>query len=115
VNNLVTVRARVDDSDVCADISEALARSWLFDPTTVSVSSDDGTVHLDGTVRTLQERRDAVRAAWPSPSTTAVENHTCVARTEQPGPWRTAHALQGTVDHEGKPGHEQAPLRARLR
>jgi osmotically-inducible protein OsmY len=78
VNNLITVRPKIDNSDVCADISQALGRSWLFDPTTVTVSSDGGTVHLEGTVRTLQERRDAVRAAWASPGTTAVENRISV-------------------------------------
>jgi osmotically-inducible protein OsmY len=78
VNNLITVRPQIDNSDVCADISQALGRSWLFDPTTVTVSSDGGTVHLEGTVRTLQERRDAVRAAWASPGTTAVENRISV-------------------------------------
>lgn len=79
VNNLVTVRPPVDNSDVCADISDALGRSCLFDPTTLSVSSDGGTIYLEGTVRTMQERRAAVGVAWASPGTAAVENHIRVA------------------------------------
>ena len=74
VDNRVTVRPQVDVSAVSASISEALDRSWLFDPTTVTVTASGGTVHLGGTVRTMQERREAVAAAWASPGTTAVDN-----------------------------------------
>ncbi|NEU14515.1 BON domain-containing protein [Methylobacterium sp. BTF04] len=79
VNNLITVLPQVDVSDVSANISEALDRSWLFDPSNVTVTADGGTVHLGGTVRTMQERREAVGAAWASPGTTAVENRISVA------------------------------------
>ncbi|MCJ2136945.1 BON domain-containing protein [Methylobacterium sp. J-026] len=74
VNNDITVRPQVDVSAVSDNISEALDRSWLFDPKTVTVTADGGTVHLGGTVRTMQERRAAVGAAWASPGTTAVDN-----------------------------------------
>jgi osmotically-inducible protein OsmY len=78
VNNLIAVRPQVDVSDVSANISEALDRSWLFDPSNVTVTADGGTVHLGGTVRTMQERREAVGAACASPGTTAVENRISV-------------------------------------
>ncbi|MCJ2013581.1 BON domain-containing protein [Methylobacterium sp. J-076] len=74
VDNRVTVLPQVDVADVSATISEALDRSWLFDPATVTVTADGGTVHLGGTVRTMQERREAVGAAWACPGTTAVDN-----------------------------------------
>jgi len=74
VDNRVTVRPQVDVSAVSDSISEALDRSWLFDPKTVTVTADGGTVHLGGTVRTMQERREAVAAAWACPGTTAVDN-----------------------------------------
>lgn len=78
VNNFITVRPKVDVAAVSDRISEALDRSWLFDPKTVTVTANGGTVHLGGTVRTLQERREALGAAWASPGTTAVENHISV-------------------------------------
>lgn len=74
VNNLITVRPQVDVAAVSDRISEALDRSWLFDPKTVTVKADGGTVYLGGTVRRMQERRDALGAAWASPGTTAVVN-----------------------------------------
>ena len=74
VNNRITIKPQVDVSAVSDNISEALNRSWLFDPKTVTVTAEGGTVHLGGTVRTMQERREAVGAAWASPGTTAVEN-----------------------------------------
>ncbi|WP_375455272.1 BON domain-containing protein [uncultured Methylobacterium sp.] len=74
VNNRITIKPQVDVSAVSDNISEALNRSWLFDPKTVTVTAEGGTVHLGGMVRTMQERREAVGAAWASPGTTAVEN-----------------------------------------
>lgn len=78
VINRITVKPLVDVEAVSDNISEALDRSWLFDPKTVTVTADGGTVHLGGTVRTMQERREAVGAAWASPGTTAVENRISV-------------------------------------
>ncbi|MDO9429199.1 MAG: BON domain-containing protein [Methylobacterium sp.] len=74
VNNLITVRPQVDVAAVSDRISEALDRSWLLDPKTVTVTADGGTVYLGGTVRSMQERREALGAAWASPGTTAVVN-----------------------------------------
>jgi hypothetical protein len=59
VDNRIVVRPQVDVEAVSDSISEALDRSWLFDPQTVTVTADGGTVHLGGTVRTMQERREA--------------------------------------------------------
>jgi len=78
VDNRITVLPQVDVADVSTNISEALDRSWLFDPATVTVTADGGIVHLGGTVRTMQERRAAVGAAWASPGTTAVDNRISV-------------------------------------
>lgn len=78
VSNRITITPQVDVQDVSANISDALDRSWLFDPATVTVTADGGTVHLGGTVRSMQERREAVGAAWASRGTTAVENRISV-------------------------------------
>ena len=74
VNNRLAIKPQVDVDAVSDNISEALDRSWLFDPKTVTVTAEGGTVRLGGTVRTMHERREAVGAAWASPGTTAVEN-----------------------------------------
>jgi osmotically-inducible protein OsmY len=74
VTNRITVKPEVNTTDISAAISEALDRSWLFDPETVTVKADGGTVHLGGTVRTMQQRRRAVGAAWSSEGTTAVDD-----------------------------------------
>jgi osmotically-inducible protein OsmY len=74
VDNLVAVLPQVNVSDVSDNINAALDRSWLFDPSNVTVSAKEGTVYLGGTVHTMQERREAMGAAWASPGTTAVVN-----------------------------------------
>ncbi|WP_200945624.1 BON domain-containing protein [Methylobacterium sp. Leaf456] len=79
VDNLVGVLPQVDVSDVSDKINAALDRSWLFDSSNVTVSAKEGTVYLGGTVRTMQERHEAMGAAWASPGTTAVVNEISVA------------------------------------
>lgn len=79
VTNRITIRPQVNAADVVAAISAALDRSWIFDPETVTVKADGGTVHLGGTVRTMRQRRQAVGAAWSSEGTTAVDDQITVA------------------------------------
>ena len=55
VNNRIGVKPQVDVEDVSDNIAEALDRSWLFDPKTVTVTAEGGTVTLGGTVHTMQE------------------------------------------------------------
>ena len=62
VDNRIAIKPQVDVEAVSDRISEALDRSWLFDPKTVTVTAEGGTVTLGGTVRTMQERREAVGA-----------------------------------------------------
>ena len=78
VTNRITIKPQVNATDVSTAISAALDRSWLFDPETVTVKADGGTVHLGGTVRTMQQRRRAVGAAWSTEGTTAVDDQIMV-------------------------------------
>ncbi len=78
VTNRITIRARVNAESLNDDIIHALHRSWFFDPKTIRVTVDGGTVHLDGTVRSMHERKVAAATAWAAEGVTAVENELTV-------------------------------------
>ncbi|HEY5106476.1 MAG TPA: BON domain-containing protein [Caulobacteraceae bacterium] len=73
VSNQITIKPRVDVSDIGNDIKSALHRSW-FDPEAVRVSAEAGRVRLTGTVHSPHERYVAAAAAWAAPGVTTVEN-----------------------------------------
>jgi osmotically-inducible protein OsmY len=75
----ITLRSRVSATSISDDITHALHRSWFFDPTTITVSVDGGTVRLGGTVRTPHERQVAIATAWAEPGVTQVEDHIKIA------------------------------------
>ena len=79
VSDQTTIRPRVDASNVSDDIIHALHRSWFFDPKTITVAVEGGTVRLTGTVDTPHDRRLAAEAAWAAPGVTAVENKVTIA------------------------------------
>ncbi|WP_259467577.1 BON domain-containing protein [Sphingomonas sp. PP-F2F-G114-C0414] len=74
VINHVTLKARVDVTDVSNDIRTALHRSWFFDGDTIKVSVDGGTVRLTGSVDSPHDRMVAERTAWAAPGAVKVEN-----------------------------------------
>jgi osmotically-inducible protein OsmY len=74
VSNQIAIKPRVDTRNIGDDIMHALHRSWFFDPKTITVTADRGTVRLSGTVRSVHERQVAATTAWAAPGTTAVEN-----------------------------------------
>ena len=78
VSNQVTIKPRVNVSDISDDITHALHRSWLFDPKTIDVSAEGGRVRLNGTVHSLHEKSLAATTAWAAPGATAVENNLAV-------------------------------------
>jgi osmotically-inducible protein OsmY len=78
VTNEITVKSRVDTSNVSADINRALHRSW-FDPQNIKVTADGGRVKLTGTVTSWNDRRLAGMTAWAAPGATAVENDLVIA------------------------------------
>ena len=55
--NHIAVKADVTAETVSDDIMHALNRSWFFDPATIQVTVDGGTVRLTGTVRSPHERQ----------------------------------------------------------
>ena len=74
VVNHITLKPRVDVTDVSNDIRTALHRSWLFDGDTIKVSVDGGTVRLTGSVDSPHDRMVAERTAWAAPGAVKVEN-----------------------------------------
>jgi osmotically-inducible protein OsmY len=81
ISNLITVKPRPCVPGIGQDITEALKRTWLWDPNrqTVWVTAKDGAVTLSGTVASLHDRQVAASAAWSAPGTTSVENGLTVA------------------------------------
>ena len=74
VCNQVTIKPRVDTKNLGDTITHALNRSWFFDPKTIHVTAEGGTVRLTGRVHTPHERDVAAAAAWAAPGAVYVEN-----------------------------------------
>jgi osmotically-inducible protein OsmY len=64
----------VNAANISDDIVHALHRSWFFDPKTITVTSEGGTVRLSGTVKSAHDRGLAVETAWSAPGVTVVIN-----------------------------------------
>jgi osmotically-inducible protein OsmY len=78
VTNEITVKSRVDTSNVREDINRALHRSW-FDPQNIKVTAEGGRVKLTGTVHSWSDRMLAGTTAWAAPGATVVENDLVIA------------------------------------
>ena len=79
VSNDVAIKPRVQAEGLSDDIMHALHRSWFFDPKTIDVSVEDGTVRLTGTVPTAHDRQMAAATAWAAPGVTDVVNEITIA------------------------------------
>ncbi len=74
VFNEIVLTPKPNAELISDDIVHALHRSWFFDPKTVTVKTDGGTVHLTGTVDSWHNWHVAQETAWAAPGATAVEN-----------------------------------------
>jgi osmotically-inducible protein OsmY len=61
-------------ADVAHSIEKAFKRSAKVDAKGISVTTDNGTVRLAGTVTSWAEHDDALAAAWAAPGVTKVED-----------------------------------------
>ncbi len=77
VNN-IQVAATPTRADVKTRIEEALRRSAAADAGHISVLTDGHRITLKGTVRSLAEKNDALRAAWAAPGVNEVVNQLLV-------------------------------------
>ena len=74
LDNLLTIEPQVSVENVADAITHALNRSWMFDPNTIDVSAEGGSVRLSGTVQRLHDRQVAGATAWAAPGVTEVQN-----------------------------------------
>jgi osmotically-inducible protein OsmY len=68
------------DDDTVTDVTEALQWDPKIDGSSITVSADDGTVTLRGTVGTLAEKEEATAAAARVFGVVAVKNGLLVKR-----------------------------------
>jgi osmotically-inducible protein OsmY len=74
VSNQVIVRPQVDVANLSDDITHALHRSWVVDPTGITVNAHGGAIRLSGSVHSWPERQVAAEIARKAPGATAVTN-----------------------------------------
>ena len=78
VSNQITIKPRVNTSNLSDDINHALHRSWFFNPDDINVSAEGGRILLTGTVHSPHDRQVAAATAWSAPGATNVENNIAV-------------------------------------
>ena len=74
VSNQVSLKPRVNTTNISNDISCALHRSFFPDPDAVTVTAENGMVRLTGNVHSWHARQVAGETAWGAPGTVEVEN-----------------------------------------
>jgi osmotically-inducible protein OsmY len=68
-----------DAGDVQGSIRKAFKRNATLDADDLSVTSDNGTLTLSGTVSSWAEHDEAIDAAWAAPGVTSVDDRMTVA------------------------------------
>ena len=79
VTNVITVKPKVQPSDLKRKIQEAFKRSAEVDADRITVEANGSDVILKGTVRSWIEREEAERVAWSAPGVSKVEDRIVVS------------------------------------
>jgi osmotically-inducible protein OsmY len=78
VSNLITLKARVKPAQIEQRIADAIKRMADLDASQITVTADDGTVHLKGRVHSWYEKRLAEQEALSAPGVWKVDNQITV-------------------------------------
>jgi osmotically-inducible protein OsmY len=79
VTNVITVKPKVEPSELQRKIMEAFKRNAEVDANRITVEANGSEVILKGTVRSWIEREEAERVAWSAPGITKVEDRIVVS------------------------------------
>jgi osmotically-inducible protein OsmY len=79
VTNVITVKPKVEPSELKRKIQEAFKRNAEVDADRITVEAHGSEVVLKGTVRSWIEREEAERVAWSAPGITHVEDRIVVS------------------------------------
>ena len=79
MTNVVTVKPKVQPSELQHKIMEAFKRNAEVDANRITVEANGSEVTLKGTVRSWTEREEAERVAWSAPGITKVDDRIVVS------------------------------------
>jgi osmotically-inducible protein OsmY len=79
VTNVVTVKPKVEPSELQRKIIDAFKRNAEVDANRITVEANGSEVILKGIVRSWIEREEAERVAWSAPGVTRVEDRIVVS------------------------------------
>jgi osmotically-inducible protein OsmY len=75
LSNLITIKPRVQATDLKRRIEDALKRNALTEANAIRVEAIDGTVNLQGRVQSWHERDLVENAVWAAAGVNKVEDH----------------------------------------
>ncbi len=80
LSNNIMLTPNIVAHEVCGEVLKSLNRNAEIDASHISVTGDQNTIYLKGTVHTWAERREACTVAWNSPGVRFVQNELEVVR-----------------------------------
>jgi osmotically-inducible protein OsmY len=79
ISNRIMIKSHLNIQDLTHKITSALHRAWFFKDNNVKITTNNGHVHLMGTVHSPTDRINAQRIAWGTPGVTHVKNDIAIS------------------------------------